>query len=101
MDKAGLTKRQKEINLLAQRKLVFDKAGLTKRQKEIYDFLRVYHKANGIYPSVREICQGRVEGQQLMKERRGTSCVHEVLHALQNRGWIKIEPGQARAITIL
>ena len=78
-----------------------DKAGLTKRQKEIYDFLRLYHKANGSFPSVREICQGRVEGQQLMKERSGTSSVHYNLHTLESRGWIKIEPGQARAITIL
>ena len=76
------------------------KAGLTHKQREIYDFLRLYHKAHGVYPSIREIGSGLIEGRQVLSKRGHTS-VHRMMGALQERGWIDVLPHRPRGITIL
>ena len=77
------------------------KVGLTPKQQQVYDFLRVYHKTNGYYPSVREIAAGRIDGQQMLEERTSTSSIRRQMSALKERGWISVMPGKARSITLL
>ena len=77
------------------------KAGLTPKQRQVFDFLRLYHKTKGYYPSVREIGVGQIDGQQVMQKRTSTTSVHRILFSLQERGWITVLPGKARSITIL
>ena len=77
------------------------KLGLTKRQKDIYDFLILFHKVHGIYPTVREISEGKIDGEQLLKLKKGHSSTHRILACLQERGWISIAPGRSRAIIVL
>ena len=38
-----------------------NKIGLTITQKQIYDFIIAFHKEEGVYPTVREICKGRID----------------------------------------
>ena len=42
------------------------KQGLTPRQSDIYRFLVAYHKEYGVYPSMREIAEGKIEGEQVI-----------------------------------
>lgn len=77
------------------------KMGLTPKQQQVYDFLRVYHKVNGYYPSVREIGVGKIDGQQVLPERTSPTSVHRYLSVLKERGWIDMMPGKARSITLL
>jgi len=77
------------------------KAGLTPKQRQVFDFLRLYHKTKGYYPSVREIGVGQIDGQQVIQQRTSPTSVHRYLVALQERGWINVLPGKPRSITIL
>jgi len=77
------------------------KAGLTPKQKQVYDYLRLYHRVHGCFPSVREIGEGKIEGEQVLTRRTSPTSVHRYLKALEERGWIQVMPGRARSITIL
>ena len=77
-----------------------DKIGFTARQKEVYEFLRAYHKTYGVFPSTREIAQGKIDGQTIL-QKRVESNVHALLKNLQKRGWIEIMPYTPRGIRIL
>jgi len=77
------------------------KAGLTPKQQQVYNFLRLFHKVNGYYPTTREIALGIVDGQQILPKRSSFSSVHRFLDVLQERGWIEKMPGRARSLTIL
>lgn len=66
-----------------------NKIGLTITQKQIYDFIIAFHKEEGVYPTVREICKGRIDDQQVLKERASTTSVFKHLHHLKDRGWIE------------
>ena len=67
--------------------------GLTARQQQCLDFLRSYHAANGIMPSM-----------QRMADHLGVSSksqVHAILAAMESRGAIRRLKGKARAIEII
>lgn len=66
-----------------------NKIGLTISQKQIYDFLIAFHKEEGVYPTVREICKGKIDDQQVIKERASPTSVSIHLHHLKDRGWIE------------
>ncbi len=55
------------------------KAGLTPKQQQVFNFLRLFHKVNGYYPSVREIGLGVVDGQQVLPERSSPTSVQRYL----------------------
>jgi SOS-response transcriptional repressor LexA len=76
------------------------KHGLTRKQKAVFDFIRLYIKANGVSPSVRDIATGKIDGHQVMSERSSLQSVHRMIKCLEQRGWIQLLPGQARSITI-
>ncbi len=66
---------------------------LTKRQKEILDFINQFIEDNGYAPSYREI------GQHFGLSSTATVCEH--VQALQNKGYLKTDPNEARSIEIV
>ena len=76
------------------------KHGLTLKQTAVFDFIRLYIRANGVSPSVRDIAEGKIDGQQVMSPRTSLQSVHRMIKCLEQRGWIQSLPGQARSITI-
>ena len=78
-----------------------NKLGLTPNQKDVYDFLRVYHKQNGVFPTLREIMKGEIEGRKVISERRSTRSAFNLLRGLEERGWIKTAAGKSRGIELL
>lgn len=65
---------------------------LTRRQREVYHFLRHYFQEHGYVPTVREIAQ-----HFGIRSPNGVVC-H--LRALERKGLIERQHGQARAITL-
>ena len=65
------------------------KQGLTPRQSDIYRFLVAYHKEYGVYPSMREIAEGKIEGEQVITKVSASSAVKLTLDRLESRGWIR------------
>lgn len=65
---------------------------LTKRQKQVFDFLVSYSDKNGFAPTIEEICK--------YLHLSSVATVHEHLEQLEKRGYIKRNPGHARAIEI-
>jgi SOS-response transcriptional repressor LexA len=78
-----------------------DKVGLTPVQQEVYDFLRLYHKEYGVFPTVKELCSGKIDGEQIIKPRSSTNGMHRILKGLEERQWIEIMPMRGRAIKLL
>jgi len=63
---------------------------LTKRQKQIYEFINIYFEKHGISPTLEEI------GRKFHLSSVAT--VHEHLSALEKKGYVKKEHGQARTL---
>ncbi len=66
---------------------------LTKRQKQIIDFIQEFTDDNGYAPSYREI--GQYFGLS------STATVAEHVQALQEKGYLKTDPNEARSIEII
>lgn len=65
---------------------------LTKKQKSILDFIKSHLEENGYAPSFREI------GTQFSL--KSTATIHQHVHALKQKGYLKIEPRSARAVEL-
>ena len=66
---------------------------LTKRQKQIIDFIQKFTEDNGYAPSYREI------GQHFGLSSTATVCEH--IQTLQEKGYLKTDPNEARSIEII
>lgn len=66
---------------------------LTKRQKEIIDFINEFIEDKGYAPSYREI------GKHFGLSSTATVCEH--IQTLQEKGYLKIDPNEARSIEII
>jgi SOS-response transcriptional repressor LexA len=75
--------------------------GLTPKQALVLQFLKQYHKEYGVYPTVREICKGKIDGQQVIKKSSAPSNVQRILECLKRKGWILKEVASPRGIAIL
>jgi SOS-response transcriptional repressor LexA len=78
-----------------------DKVGLTPVQNEVYNFLRMYHREHGVFPTVKECCAGKIDGEPVIKKRSSTNGMHRILKGLEERKWIEIMPMRGRAIRLL
>jgi len=67
--------------------------GLTKRQKEIIDFINEFTEDKGYAPSYREI------GKYFGLSSTATVCEH--IQTLQEKGYLKTDPNEARSIEII
>mgnify|MGYP001422810496 FL=1 len=84
-----------------ERQTVQVKIGLTPEQRELMSFLKAYRQEYGVYPTVREMCKGTIDGEQVMKARKSKSNIHRMLIALQQKGWILREIASHRGIALL
>lgn len=66
---------------------------LTKTQQKVYNYIRMEIKANGVPPSIREICDG--------VGLSSTSSVHLQLNTLERKGYISRSKSKNRSIVIL
>lgn len=66
---------------------------LTKRQKEILDFINQFIEDNGYAPSYREI------GDYFQLS--STATVAEHVQTLQNKGYLRLDPNEARSIEVV
>ncbi len=75
--------------------------GLTARQQDVYAFLKRYHNVHGVFPSVREIAKGQIEGQQVIQQNTSTGNIHRILVALEKRNVIARQTARARSMRFL
>ena len=75
--------------------------GLTPRQQQVLAFLVAYQKSSGVYPTVREICKGKIDGKQVIKPMAAQSNAHRLLECLQKKGYILKEIASARGLAVL
>ena len=54
--------------------------GLTPRQAEVLHYIKVYYNEYGYYPTVRDICKGKVSDQKVIKPMVATSNAHRILN---------------------
>jgi repressor LexA len=66
---------------------------LTKREQDILDFIKKCLKARGYPPTVREICAG--------VGIKSTATAYKDLGKLESKGYLKKNPSQTRALTIV
>jgi repressor LexA len=70
-----------------------ERSELTLRQSEILDFVQAYVARNAYPPSVRDICEA--------VGLSSTSTVHAHLNTLEEKGFIRRDAAQARAISVV
>jgi hypothetical protein len=66
---------------------------LTKRQSQLYDYLQAFSARCGFMPSYEEIAKHL--------RLRSLGSVHELLHRLEQKGWVKIGFNRTRAVECL
>lgn len=76
------------------------KIGLTPTQFEVYKFIVAYHNNEGVYPTVREIGKGTIDGEKIINPRASPNTVIQILEKLDQRGWIERSPAMARGIYV-
>ena len=75
--------------------------GLTRDQADVLAFLKRYYNIYGVYPTVREIAKGQIEGQQVITHRKSQGTVQGIINGLVNRQAIEKQPCRPRAIRVL
>ena len=76
------------------------KIGLTPTQFEVLNFIIAYHSNEGVYPTVREIGKGLIDGEKIINPRASPNTVIQILEKLDQRGWIERSPAMARGIYV-
>jgi|TARA_B100000886_G_scaffold275246_1_gene199154 SOS-response transcriptional repressor LexA len=77
------------------------KIGLTPRQAEVLHFIKVFFNEYGYYPTVREICGGKVAGEKIIKPMSAHTNAHRLLNCLHNKGYIIKAVASPRGIAIV
>ena len=77
-----------------------EKIPLTLNQKEVLDFVTSYYEFYDYMPSLKEIGEGYIGNQKIIKSRSDKAADY-LLKGLEARGWIKKEIGKHRAIRLL
>tara|TARA_Y100001937_G_scaffold20191_2_gene28110 strand:- start:765 stop:1013 length:249 start_codon:yes stop_codon:yes gene_type:complete len=78
-----------------------NRIGLTPRQQQVLAFLVAYQKVSGVYPTVREICVGKIDGKQAMPKMAAASNAHRILNCLARKGYILKEINSPRGIAVI
>ena len=78
-----------------------NKAGLTPRQKDVLGFLQLYYNEYGIFPSHREISNGKIEGKQVITKVAASSTIKDTLDRIEKRGHIRKNPHMPRGLELL
>ncbi|QDP51565.1 MAG: hypothetical protein Unbinned2026contig1000_20 [Prokaryotic dsDNA virus sp.] len=78
-----------------------DGFGLTDSQSDLLVFIRMFYKEYNLYPTIREMMIGEINGKPIIKKRKWSFPVSKMLLALELRGKIKRLSGQSRAMKLI
>ena len=78
-----------------------DNYGLTPDQSDLLVYITMFHKEFNIYPTIKEMMGGEINGNQIIKKRNWSNAISKMLFALEQRGRIKRLKGYTRAITLI
>ena len=78
-----------------------NRIGLTPRQQEVLAFIVQYYREEGYYPFLKEICEGKINGEQVIKKVSSRGTITLVLECLERKGYLKREKGSPRALCVL
>tara|TARA_R100001377_G_scaffold23690_2_gene12805 strand:- start:301 stop:555 length:255 start_codon:yes stop_codon:yes gene_type:complete len=78
-----------------------EKMGLTHRQRQVFNFLIMFDKVHEVFPTLREVANGELDGKQCLRKVSSVGGIHRILRELETRGWIGIRSSSERAIRIL
>jgi len=75
--------------------------GVTANQEDLLVFITLFHKEFNIFPTIREMMSGQINGNQVIKKRKYSNGISRMLLALEQRGRIRRLKGYTRAIELL
>jgi len=78
-----------------------DNYGLTPDQSDLLVYITMFHKEYNLYPTIREMMAGEINGNQVIKKRKWSNGVSKMLFALEQRGKLRRLKGYTRAIELL
>lgn len=59
---------------------------MTDAQKEVRDFIALYWEVKGRNPYIREMCDGMLDGKQIMPRRASKNAIYEIVGRLVDKG---------------
>ena len=75
--------------------------GVTANQEDLLVFITLFHKEFNIYPTIREMMSGQINGNQVIKKRKYSNGISRMLLALEQRGRLRRLKGYTRAMELL
>lgn len=75
--------------------------GLTSDQSDLLAYITMFHKEFNVYPTIREMMSGQINGNQIIKKRKYSNSVSKMLFALEQRGRLRRLKGYTRAMELL
>ncbi|GEM_PF-6314787 len=61
---------------------------LTAKQKEVYDFYIKFWEVEKRCPSLREVCEGRINNKQILEQRAARSSAHAIVNHLVSKNYL-------------
>ena len=78
-----------------------DNYGLTPDQSDLLVYITMFYKEHNLYPTIREMMAGEINGNQIIKKRKWSNGISKMLFALEQRGKLRRLKGYTRAIELL
>tara|TARA_B100001057_G_scaffold175524_1_gene176193 strand:- start:1993 stop:2241 length:249 start_codon:yes stop_codon:yes gene_type:complete len=63
---------------------------LTAKQKEVYDFYKKFWEVENRCPSLREVCEGRINNKQILEQRAARSTAHAIVNHLVSKNYFDV-----------
>ena len=63
---------------------------LTPKQKEVYDFYKEFWKVEQRCPSLREVCEGRINNKQILEQRAARSTAYAIVNHLVSKNYFDV-----------
>ena len=61
---------------------------LTAKQKDVLDFIQKFWEIENRCPSLREICEGRINNTQILERRSARSTAHAIINHLVSKNYL-------------
>ena len=78
-----------------------DNYGLTPDQSDLLAYITMFHKEFNLYPTIKEMMSGQINGNQIIKKRNYSYPISKMLLALEQRGRLRRLKGYTRAMELL
>ena len=83
------------------KKMKQDNYGLTPDQSDLLAYITMFHKEFNLYPTIKEMMSGQINGNQVIKKRNYSYPISKMLFALEQRGRLRRLKGYTRAMELL